>query len=241
MRTIILLLISFTILTASCKKKNPFKIEVKSAAFTDGAEIFDNGISEFNLNLRDAAEGFGEAVKISIEGLPPQMATRIYPDSSLIVTDAGANIYISITSKKAVLNAIYPIILKFEWKGGSTTREIKLRIVPYNAAKALTGKYLAQGTCDTNNGQNEYESMVELDTGIHRIKIRNWGNISDEFIISAIVDSTTKQITVPQQTINGIKVQGDGNYGPMLIMLGCTITYPGRSYFCAVQLGRITE
>jgi hypothetical protein len=242
MKYLSLIICATALLLAGCKKKDKFKLEVESASFGVQTEVFNSGSSLVKLRLRDAAEGFGETVKITVENLPSQIKAITRPDSSVVVTDAGVDIYVDFNAKDVPLDATYPVTFRFSWEGGSLTRDAVLRIVPYNAAKALAGIYTGSSNCDSlGSSFPTYTTEVLLDTGINRIKIRNFANMGDDVYVVATLDSSRKRVYIPMQYFGTKRIGGEGTYSQTSMNINCIVQYSTISKNCNVSMGILQE
>lgn len=235
MKYLTLIFCAFALSVSGCKKSDDFELVTEGNDWSQ-ADIFDNGITGISFSLRDAAAGFGEDVTISVEGLPSQVSAKISPTPTVTVTDLGVNVWISLTSKQAVLDAVYPVKINFAYSGKTTTREVKLHVVRYNAAIAFAGSYRGINSCVGDN--NPFEVNLLVDTGVSRLKIQNLANLGEDVFVNATLDTIAKKITILRQPVGNQTVEGEGYYNPSFFNINCVFRDAATSRSCNQQLSR---
>lgn len=197
---------------AGCDKKDKFSFISDSADVSKARfELLNNSSIQIKLHLRDGAAGYGRAVKMKLEGLPPQIKATMVPDSEVIVTDAGADVIITLAAANAP-DTLYPLTLRFTWEDGEETWQFPLYVVSYSAAKALSGSYSGSSACDSTRSNKPHITEITADGSHDRIKLRNFANLGDNVYVDATIDSTRRRIVVPQQTIGNVKLSAEGSY-----------------------------
>lgn len=238
MKYLSLIICATALLIAGCKKKDTFKLEVESTAFSQPTDVVTSGQATIRLHLRDLTGGFGETVKITVENLPAQVKPVMIPDSNVIVTDVGLDVDVKLVAKNAPLNASYKVNFRFEWKGGSTTLEAELHIVPYNGATNLAGNYRGDTSCDSTGGQRSYISEIVVGEGLNHLYISNFAGLGEDVYVSAYIDSVKKTIFVPSQTKNNIRFDGFGNYSKTQMNISCNFHYSAYRRPCTLSFSR---
>lgn len=99
---------------------------------------------------------------------------------------------------------------------------------PTGTVAKFVGTYTGSESC--TSGNDNYSLMIEAGSSDYTIKIKNLYNAGATFVINANVSQ--KNITIPNQTVSGITVNGSGSINGNAITLTYSLSATGGSDNC---------
>lgn len=239
-----LLIPLFAIASFSCKKNDPDLEPYYEPTYGDLKYIIQGvkdvsieRIGEAKMNiLINRQEGKIEDVMLTAVNVPQGVSVTFAPNISL----PSFNTTMTVKATRAK-EGIYQITVRGSSQtSGFTEVKMNLTILPYtNAADGLVGLFKEQGLCSQGGNVGDTVDVVKDEVTMNKIRIKGfWSGVWTN-AVDAYLNTPTKTLYIPEQTVNGVTINGTGSYDDNAMIIGYRVKGFTVNDTCTSTLSRI--